>query len=263
MSETVADRLAFTIELSHRAGAAGVVHFKALDKLEIESKGHQDLVSNADREVETLIRDALAKAYPGDGIIGEEHGPVESTTGYTWIIDPIDGTANFVRGIPAWCVVIACVDGDGALLGVTYEPSVGETFAAGRGLGATLNGKPMSVSGSQSLSDGTMGVGFSHRTEVTQIIRLSEDLVSDGGIFFRNASGALMLAYVAAGRLIGYVEPHMNPWDCVAGLLQITEAGGQSQPVAPDVMLKDGGPVITSCPGVFERTCELANTHFN
>lgn len=263
MTTSLVDRLAFTTALALRAGKAGMAHFRKLDELTIESKGHQDMVSNADREVEILIRDALAKAYPGDGIIGEEYGRVQSTTGYCWIIDPIDGTANFVNGIPAWCVVIACVDQNNPIIGVTHEPSVGETFAAARGLGATVNGRPMSVSGSGSLGDGSMGVGFSNRTEVAPILGFLKSLTADGGVFYRNASGALMLSYVAAGRLIGYAEPHMNPWDCVAGLLQIEEAGGLIHPVDPEAMLRDGGPVVTACPGVFDRTCELATAAFS
>jgi myo-inositol-1(or 4)-monophosphatase len=252
------DRLDFAIETARRAGEVGLAHFRRLETLQIESKGHQDMVSNADRELETLVRDAIAATFPDDGIVGEEHGRTPGTSGYTWIIDPIDGTANFVRGIPAWCVVIACVDAAGPVVGVTHEPSVGETFAASRGGGATLNGKPMNASPSRSLADGSMGVGFSNRVEVAPILRFIDALTGEGGVFYRNASGALMLAYVAAGRLIGYAEPHMNPWDCVAGLLQIEEAGGETYPVAPETMLAEGGPVIAGAAGVYERTRRLA-----
>lgn len=263
MPQSVTNRLAFTTSLAQRAGAAGMVHFRSLESLTIESKGHQDMVSNADRELETMIRAALANAYPDDGIIGEEYPPVTGRSGFTWIIDPIDGTANFVSGIPAWCVVIACVDADGGLVGVTYEPSNGETFAAGRGLGATLNGKSISVSSSQSLADGSMGIGFSNRVGAGPVLPLLKSLTDDGGVFYRNASGALMLAYVAAGRLIGYAEQHMNSWDCVAGILQIKEAGGNVYPVAPVEMLRAGGPVVAACPGVYNRAEALAMDAFS
>lgn len=263
MTDSISDRLSFANQLARRAGEAGMAYFRKRDDLTIENKGHQDLVSNADREVETLIRDALVQAYPGDGLIGEEHGRVQSTTGYAWVIDPIDGTANFIAGIPAWCVVIACVKDARAIVGVTHEPNIGETFTAARGLGATLNGKPMSVSSSDSLAAGSMGVGFSNRTKVAPVLRFIRDMTGEGGVFFRNASGALMLSYVAAGRLLGYVEPHMNPWDCVAGLLQIEEAGGLVLPVDPATMLRQGGPVVTACPGVFEPTRTLATAAFS
>jgi len=262
MAKSLDERLAFTVALAARAGDAGMAHFRDLGALTIESKGHQDMVSNADRELETMIRDALAEAYPGDGIIGEEYGRVESRTGYTWIIDPIDGTANFVSGIPAWCVVIGCVQNNEPIIGVTHEPSVGETFAASRGGGATLNGEPISVSGTTSLGVGSMGVGFSSRTEVGPILEFIKNLTSEGGVFYRNASGALMLSYVAAGRLIGYAEPHMNPWDCVAGLLQIKEAGGLVLPVDAAKMVQDGGPVVTACKGVYSQTRKLATEAF-
>ena len=102
------ERMQFAVELARRAGELGLDYFRRFDALTIESKGHQDLVSEADREVETFVRRELASRYPKDGVIGEEHAPTKGTSGYDWVIDPIDGTANFVRGIPAWTVVIAC-----------------------------------------------------------------------------------------------------------------------------------------------------------
>ncbi len=106
-------RMRFARDLAVRAGELGLTYFRALDTLTIESKGHQDLVSDGDRDVETFIRAAIGAEYPDDGVVGEEHANVAGTSGYVWVIDPIDGTANFVRGIPAWTVVIAGVK-DGA-----------------------------------------------------------------------------------------------------------------------------------------------------
>lgn len=259
---TTHERLAFAVEMARRAGDVGMAHFRKLDELQIESKGHQDMVSNADKELETIIRAAIAEQFPEDGILGEEHGREAGRSGFTWVIDPIDGTANFVRGIPAWCVVIACVDADGPVVGVTHEPATSETFAAGRGLGCTLNGRPVRVSTSKSLASGSMGVGFSNRVEVAPILKFMAALTDEGGVFFRNASGALMLSYVAAGRLIGYAEPHMNAWDCVAGFLQITEAGGQVHPFETEPMLERGGVAIAGADGVYDRTLELALAAF-
>jgi myo-inositol-1(or 4)-monophosphatase len=107
--------------LARNAGVLARQYFSKIDALLIESKGHQDLVSNADREVETFIRTNIAASYPDDGITGEEHGRVEGTSGHVWIIDPIDGTANFVRGIPAWCVVIACTFHGDTIAGAIYR----------------------------------------------------------------------------------------------------------------------------------------------
>ena len=111
-------RLDFTVDLARRACELGMTFFREIDKLTIESKGHQDLVSNGDREVELFVRAAILAEYPEDGIVGEEHAPTTGTSGYIWVIDPIDGTANFVRGIPAWTVVIACTRDGVTALGV-------------------------------------------------------------------------------------------------------------------------------------------------
>jgi myo-inositol-1(or 4)-monophosphatase len=255
-------RLIFARELAQHAGKLGMEFFRKLDSLTIESKGHQDMVSEADREVELFVRRELANAYPGDGIIGEEHAPTEGSTGYTWVIDPIDGTANFVKGIPAWCVVIACAKDGVTEIGVIHEPSTGETFYGQKGGGAFLNGKAIKASTSKSLGDGSLGVGFSNRRETANVPGLIADLLGRGGIFFRNASGALMLAYVASGRLIGYVEEHMNAWDCIAGMLLVEEAGGRIVPTDPETVLTRGTLVLTGGAGVFDEIHALCKKAF-
>ncbi len=246
------ERLTFARELAERAGKLGMDYFRRLDSLTVEAKGHQDLVSEADREVELFVRAELAKAYPGDGVIGEEHAPTVGSTGYVWVIDPIDGTANFVRGIPAWCVVIACARDGVTVTGVIHEPSTGETFYGEKGGGAFLNGKPIRASASKSLGDGSLGIGFSNRRETAAVPGLITDLLAKGGVFFRNASGALMLAYVASGRLIGYIENHMNAWDCIAGLLLTEEAGGMIVPTDPKTVLEKGTVVVAGGAEVFD-----------
>lgn len=255
-------RVAFAIETARAAGDIGLRYFRNRDALTIESKGHQDLVSEADREVELFIRAAIAAAYPDDAIVGEEHPPTEGRSGFVWVIDPIDGTANFVAGIPAWCVVIAGARDGVPVVGVIHEPSVGETFHARTGGGAFLNGDPIRVSSSQSLGEGSLGVGSSNRTETQDVVRLIGDLYSQGGVLYRNASGALMLAYVAAGRLIGYSEPHMNAWDCLAGFRLIEEAGGRVVPPDPKTVLTDGTVAIAGAPGVFEAIRSMSDTAF-
>ncbi len=253
MTNDLDSRLEFTIELARRAGELGMGFFRDIDKLTIESKGHQDLVSNADREVELFVRAALAEKYPEDGIFGEEHAPVEGSSGFNWVIDPIDGTANFVRSIPAWTVVIACVRENRTVIGVVHEPATGETFAARKGGGAFVNGRPIKVSDAATLSEGSVGVGFNGRTDPTRVVPLIASLLGEGGVFFRNASGALMLAYVAAGRLIGYTEEHMNAWDCVAAMLIIEEAGGVVEPFNRGDVIRNGTIAIAGGRGVFDK----------
>ena len=262
MTHDLDARMQFAIDLARRAGALGLKYFRDLDSLTIESKGHQDLVSQADREVELFIRSAIAKDYPHDGIVGEEHASVAGSTGHVWVIDPIDGTANFVRGIPAWCVVIACARDGETVVGVIHEPSTGETFHGRLGGGAFVNGKTIKTSAATSLEEGSVGTGFSNRAETEHVAVLIRMLLADGGVFFRNASGALMLAYVASGRLLGYVEQHMNAWDCLAGMLLIEEAGGTVVKPDPKTVLRDGTLVISGGRGVFSKLRELCSEAF-
>jgi myo-inositol-1(or 4)-monophosphatase len=257
------DRLKFAVDLTKRAGKLGMGFFRDIDKLTIESKGHQDLVSNADREVELFVRVEIAKRYPEDGIVGEEHAPLKSTSGYTWVIDPIDGTANFVRGIPAWAVVIACVRDGQTIIGVVHESAVAETFYARRGGGAFLDGRPIKVAVANSLGEGSVGVGFNNRTSALNAVTVVKQIIDDGGVFFRNASGALMLAYVAAGRLIGYTEEHMNAWDCLAAMLIIEEAGGVIEPFNRGDVLANGTVAIAAGKGVFDRIREISATAYD
>jgi myo-inositol-1(or 4)-monophosphatase len=257
MTDDLHDRLIFATDLAQRAGRLGMRYFRSLDTLTIESKGHQDMVSEADREVELFVRRELAAKYPDDGVVGEEHAPTAGLSGFTWVIDPIDGTANFIAGIPAWCVAIACVHDGAAVVGVIHEPSTGETFAGRKGGGAFLNGKPMQASKARALSEGAVGIGFSNRREMRNVTGIIDRLFGEGGIFYRNASGALMLAYVAAGRLLGYVEEHMNAWDCVAGLLLVEEAGGRIVRPDPETVLSEGAMVIAAGRDVFDKVHSL------
>lgn len=252
-------RLDFAKKLTKEAGEKAVIYFESIGDLIVQQKGAQDLVSNADLEVEVFIRKRIAESYPNDGIVGEEHANVEGISGYTWVIDPIDGTANFLTAIPSWCVVLACVHNDQTKLGVVYEPSHNEMFWGAMGAGAFLNDKPMKVSPSTALNVGSTGVGMNGRTATDLTVSYIKKLVDRGGVFYRNASGALMLSYVAAGRLIGYAEPHMNAWDCLAGQLLIAEAGGCVENQSANDMLINGGRVVASGPGVFEEMVKIAD----
>ncbi|RWM36583.1 inositol monophosphatase family protein [Mesorhizobium sp.] len=262
MTDDLDQRMHFAIDLARRAGELGLKYFRDLENLTIESKGHQDLVSDGDRNVELFIRAAIAEAYPDDGIVGEEHAPVTGRTGYVWVIDPIDGTANFVRGIPAWCVVIACAKDGETIVGVIHEASTGETFHGRLGGGAFVNGRPIKASGATSLSEGSVGTGLSNRAATEHVAVLISMIMAEGGVFFRNASGALMLAYAAAGRLLGYVEEHMNAWDCLAGMLLVEEAGGTILKPDPKTVLREGTQVIAGGEQIFPKLRALCSEAF-
>jgi len=262
MTKAMDDRYAFARKTAREAGILASGYFARISELTVERKGVQDLVSNADRDVEMFIRDAIGAAFPEDGIVGEEYGAVTGTSGYVWVIDPIDGTANFLTSIPQWCVILACVHDDRTVIGAIHEPGADELFSAAEGRGADLNGRPMQVSSTTGLHDGNLGVGMSGRTDANALTRFINDLASRGGLFFRNASGGLMLSYVASGRLIGYAEPHMHAWDCLAGQLLIAEAGGRTETQSASAMIASGGRVIASCPAIFEELIAMADNAF-
>ncbi len=259
----MADRIAVLVEICHEAGQLALQYFKDQDKLIIDNKGHQDFVSQADRNVELLTRELLTKAFPDDAIVGEEHAAKPGTSGFTWVIDPIDGTTNFVNGIPAWTVVVAGVEAGATLLGVIYDPCNDETFVASKGQGALLNGVSLNLDDTRTMSEGTVGIGYSNRVDEQGILRLVTAVVSEGSMFYRNASGALSLAYVAAGRLLGYSEEHMNAWDCLAGQLIVAEAGGRVEAQNADAMIRDGGRVVVGSKPVFDRLLEISKSAFN
>lgn len=249
--ENLSERKDFAVSVCKQAGELGSSFFADRSSLVIDQKGAQDWVSEADRKVEEFIRRRIAEAWPQDGVVGEEQGDKTGESGFVWVIDPIDGTTNFINGIPAWTVVLAGVANKQTQIGVIHDPNFNEAFVATRGGGATLNGKPMQVAHGVAIGDGTVAVGYSNRREASHTVPIVAEVIDAGAMFHRNASGALSLAYVAAGRLLGYVEEHMNAWDCLAGQLLIAEAGGTIEDQDADDMIARGGRVIAGTPEVF------------
>lgn len=257
---SISERKEFAISAAEDAGVLASTYFDNRETLVVDQKGAQDWVSEADRNVEMFVRQKITEAFPEDGIFGEEHEPKEGVSGFDWVIDPIDGTTNFVNGIPAWTVVLAGVSDSHTQIGVIHEPNVGETYVAQRGAGATLNGHPMRVAQDVELASGTVSVGYSNRVEAAHVVPVISALVDRGALYHRNASGALSLAYVAAGRLLGYVEEHMNAWDCLAGQLMIAEAGGLVEDQDAYDMIHRGGRVIAGTPKVFKALAEICDS---
>ena len=168
-------------------------------------------------------------------------------------MDPIDGTDCFVFGIPSWCVSIAWLDQNRMTIGVIYDAVHDEMFAAARGHGAFLNGLPIAVSNATHTSGGLVGIGYSSRIEPADTLGALSRLMDAGGMFHRCGSGALSLAWVAAGRLVGYFEPHINSWDCLAGLLLVREAGGWTNDFLRDDGLASGNPALAAAPGLIDH----------
>jgi myo-inositol-1(or 4)-monophosphatase len=248
--------------MAKSGGELALDYFRRVSSLDIVDKGLQDFVSEADQNVELHIRKLIEEAYPEDGIIGEEHAPKPSKSGYNWVIDPIDGTTNFVNAIPAWCVVLAVVKDDQTQIGVILDPIHDEAFHAVRGEGATLNGQPLICRADTAMNRGSIGTGYCNRASKTSTAELIAMILERDGVFHRNASGALSLAYTAAGRLIGFVEEHMNAWDCLAGQLIIAEAGGRVEHQSADQMIAQGGRVVASSAGIFDELVRISDTVF-
>lgn len=251
-------RLAQTETVARLAGARAYDHFRSRDNLVIETKRSlTDMVSIADREVETLIRDALQSAFPEDAMLGEEYGHTPGQSGLTWVVDPIDGTAPFLNGLPGWCVSIGLMDDKGPLLGAIFAPALGEMFLGARGNGASLNGQPIRVTRRFDLSSGLLGLGGNDRVPPARLGQLHGELAAEGIAWVRYGSGALMLAYVAAGRLVGYCEPRMSLWDCLAAYALIEAAGGKVLPIPPAALQGSPFGVMGTTVADYQRLAAL------
>jgi myo-inositol-1(or 4)-monophosphatase len=186
-----------------------------------------DLVSDADRDAEALIRDLLAEQRPADGMLAEEGTSERGESGRRWVFDPLDGTVSYLYGYPHWCVSVALEDGDGAVLGVVYDPNRDELFAAERGAGATLGGERIQVREAPPLDEALVATGFGYDAERrARQAAVAAELLPAVRDIRRAGSAALDLSWLAAGRLDAYYERGLNPWDWAAGSLIVREAGG-------------------------------------
>ncbi len=213
--------------IAREAGALLMTYFDR--HIKIEYKGDVDLVTAADRASEKLIVERLQARWPQHGIVGEEGTRSDVEADYRWFVDPLDGTTNFAHGYPVFCVSIALARNDDQLeVGVLYDPTRDELFAAERGSGATLNGKPIHVSQTERLAESILGTGFpSHKRHQNPNIHFYQQITLRSHGVRRAGSAALDLANVAAGRYDGFWEFNLNPWDTAAGVLIVQEAGGK------------------------------------
>lgn len=233
-------------ELGHLANR----YFNDQASLHTRMKGAQDFLTEADGAVEALFRQRIAEAFPGDAVMGEEMGGARSDR--LWIIDPIDGTANFARGDRQWCVSIGFVLHDKPELGVIHAPALAETYLAWRGRGATMNGKPLKVSDTSDLGRATIEFGWSPRLPAAPYLEALRRLYAGGANVKRSASGALGLAHVALGRTDGYGELHINAWDVAAGLVIAAEAGARLNDFCTGAWLTEGNPILVTTPSLWD-----------
>ncbi|WP_448187836.1 inositol monophosphatase family protein [Azospirillum sp. sgz301742] len=235
-------RLAAGAAVAREAGWLARRYFERRAELTVEIKGPQDLVSVADRAVEELIRTRLAALFPEDAVVGEEAGgPAASRV---WVVDPIDGTQNFLRGLPWFGIVLALMVDGRTELGIIYDPNTDELYTARRGGGALLNGEPIRVSDCTELGKAVIGVGHSPR-HASHLFLEPFTHVLEAGAQTRNLlTAALQLAHVACGRLDATWDPYLLPWDVLAGILLVEEAGGAAAPYRLRPDFSGGAPLL-------------------
>ena len=218
--------LNFAIETAREAGRILLEKFGR--KIEISLKGDINLVTEADFASEKHIVEKIKSHYPKHAILAEESGASDIKNEYKWIIDPLDGTTNFAHGYPCWCVTIALEYTGEIVLGVTFDPTRDELFAAEKGQGATLNGRRIRVSETEKLQDALLVTGFPYDAKMrADFARHFTEFTHRARGIRRDGSAAIDMAYVACGRFDGFWEEGLNAWDVAAGVLLIEEAGGR------------------------------------
>ena len=237
--------LSLAIACAHAAGALLRRRAGAPPSGLAAKTSRTDLVSDADRDAEALVVGMIRAERPDDAILAEEGGGVGGTSGVTWLVDPLDGTINFLWGIPQWSVSVAARDGEGAIVGVVHDPSRGETFTARRGRGARLGDTPLAMGPGPAIGESLIGTGFDYRVpeRARQAERLTRVLPAVRDVR-RFGSAAIDLAWVAAGRLDGYFETGLNPWDWAAGELLVREAGGMVGEMPENGVIAAGSALI-------------------
>jgi myo-inositol-1(or 4)-monophosphatase len=243
---------------ARRAGETIVRNLDRAGGVTVSEKSRNDFVSEVDRAAEQVLIATIRKAYPSHGILAEESGH-QGGDDYTWIIDPLDGTTNFLHGFPQFAVSVACRHRDRVEIGVVLDPLRGELFTAARGEGAQLDGRRVRVSQRQGLDGALIGTGFPFRENrrwLKPYVAMLERVMDTTAGVRRPGAASLDLAYVAAGRLDGFWEVGLSPWDTAAGNLLITEAGGLVGTLAA-TEYRDGGHLLAGAPRVYHALAEL------
>lgn len=256
------------VELGMEAARLGSVillkHWEQLGKEDADLKSRNDWVSRADRESEAAIVAFIGEHRPDDAILGEEGGiSAEGTSGRTWIIDPLDGTSNYLQHFPVWSISIGVKTGAEITAGVVFEPLRDLFFTAERGAGAFRNGDRMHVSNQETLDGSFLATGFPFRAQqfVAVYCAIFQEVISVAKGVRRAGSAALDLAYTAAGIFDGFFELHLSPWDIAAGSLLVTEAGGVFTDFSGGGRWLDRGNIVGAPPGVHGDLIRLLGRH--
>lgn len=251
------------MKTARRAGRALLKDFGEVENLQVSTKGPGDFVSRADRNAETIIREALLEARPTYGFLGEEGTQIDGEDPTRrWIVDPLDGTTNFLHGMPHWAVSIALEHKRQIVAGVIYDPVKDELFFAEKGEGAWMNERRIRVSGRHRMIESVFATGlpFAGRSDLPATLKdLGRLLPAVAGVR-RWGSAALDLAYVAAGRYDGFWERRLNAWDMAAGLIIVREAGGIVEPLREGEDIIESGEVICAAEPIFDQFSKVIRT---
>ncbi len=233
-----------------------------LDLITSTKKNHNDFVSEVDKHAEAIIIETLLDAYPNHAILAEESG-THGNSDYCWVIDPLDGTTNFLHGFPQYAISIALLFQGQPQQAVVYDPVHNDLFTASKGSGASLNERRIRVSGRTQLADALLGTGFPYRDfrHLDTYLNIAKELMQKSAGLRRPGAASLDLAYVAAGRTDGFFEFDLKPWDVAAGALLILEAGGLVTDFAGEEGWLDTGNIIAGTPKVFGQLLSVIQSH--
>jgi myo-inositol-1(or 4)-monophosphatase len=254
--------LNIAIKAARRAGQIINRASNDVDMLKVTSKQPNDFVTEVDKAAEAAIIETLKDAYPQYGILAEESGQAAGqgdSSDYQWIIDPLDGTTNFIHGLPQYAVSIALARGNIVEQAVVFDPNRNELFTASKGAGAFLNERRIRVSKRTKLQDALIGTGFPYREfdKIDLYLAIFKEIASKTAGQRRPGAASLDLAYVASGRYDGFWEFGLAPWDMAAGALLISEAGGLVSDLRGEGNYLDGGNIIAGTPKVFAQLLKL------
>lgn len=251
------------IKAARRAGSIINRASLNLERLQVDRKQHNDFVTEVDKTAEAAIIETLSEAYPRHGFLAEESGEQNIGSDHIWIIDPLDGTTNFIHGFPQYAISIALSHNGVLQQAVVYDPSRDELFTASKGSGAYLNQRRLRVTGQKQLDQSLIGTGFPYRADqdLERYMKIFAEMTRSCAGLRRPGAASLDLAYVAAGRYDGFFEGELKPWDMAAGALLITEAGGLVGNFRGEEGFLQSGEIMAASPRIFAQLVTILGPH--